>query len=341
MAVTAEQVLQDLKAGKYAPVYFLQGDEPYYIDQIVNHIENKLLSETEKGFNQMVMYGKDVEISAVLNNARRFPMMGERQVVIVKEAKDISDLGKKEAQQMLEAYVKNPLPSTVLVFAHKYKTLDGRSSLAKTLDKHALLVTTKKLYDNQLPDWVSNYVKEQGHAVDRKAATMLAEHVGNDLERLTNEIQKILINFSGEKVQIDDSMVQRYVGISKDYNVFELQKALAIRDVVKAQRIVQYFEANVRNNPIIPIIALLYSYFSKLLVIHHGGDYSEGAVASKLRIKPFVTREYLVACRNYPPAKVVANIHHLHKADLQAKGIDAGAMTEGQILRELIFRLMH
>ena len=340
MAQAAESVLKDLKAGRYAPVYFLQGDEPYFIDQIATYIEKHALAEAEKGFNQVVMYGKDADVTAILNNARRYPMMAERQVVIVREAKDVADLNRQEGQQMLETYVKNPLPSTVLVFCHKYKTLDGRKSLTKTLDKHAIVVTTKKLYDNQLPDWISTYVTNAGFAIERKAAFMLTEYIGNDLERLSNEIDKVLINFK-EKVQIDAALIQKYVGISKEYNVFELQKALAVRDVVKANRIVQYFEANPKNHPVIPMIAMLFSFYSRLLLIHHSGERSDAGVARLLKINPFFAKEYLLAIQKYNLPLVIRNIHFLRLADLQSKGVDSGGMTEGQLLKELVFKLMH
>jgi DNA polymerase-3 subunit delta len=340
MAQTAESVLKDLKAGRYAPVYFLQGDEPYFIDQLSAYIEKHALTEAEEGFNQVVMYGKDADVTAILNNARRYPMMAERQVVIVKEAKDIQDLNKQEGQAILENYVKNPMPSTVLVFCHKYKTLDGRKALTKTLDKHAVLVTTKKLYDNQIPDWISTYVTSTGFTIDRKAAFMLTEYIGNDLERLTNEIQKVLINFE-EKIQIDAALIQKYVGISKEYNVFELQKALAVHDVLKANRIVQYFESNPKNHPVIPVIAMLFSFYSRLLLIHHSGERSDAGVARLLKINPFFAKEYLVAMQKYSLPVVIRNIGFLRQADLQSKGIDSGGMTEGQLLKELVFKLMH
>lgn len=335
-----ESILQEIKAGKLAPVYFLQGDETFYIDQISNYIEQNILSEAEKGFNQMVLYGKDAPMASILNQARRFPMMSERQVVIVKEAQDVPDLGKEEGKKMLESYVKNPLPSTILVFCHKYKTLDGRSALAKLLDKHAVMITTKKLYDNQLPDWIEQHVKTTGNTIDPKAAYMLAEYIGNDLARLSNEVQKLLLNFT-EKVKIDSALVQKYVGISKEYNTFELQKALAMRNVVKANQIVQYFEGNPKNNPAILVIAFLFSYYSKLLLLHHQQAHQEGEIAKVLGIHPFIAKEYVPALRNYPPQKVVENIGWLQQADLQSKGIIGGSITDGQILKELVFKLMH
>ena len=340
MAISAESILSDLKKNKYAPVYFLQGEEPYFIDLISDYIEANALSESEKGFNQVVMYGKDAEVNKILTNARRYPMMAERQVVIVKEAQEIPDINKEEGQALLESYLKNPLPSTILVFAHKYKTLDGRKSLAKTVKDKAVLLTTKKLYDSAVPDWISNYVKSRGFGIDIKATQMLTDFIGNNLSSLTNEINKILINFK-EKTTIDAAMVQKFVGISKEYNVFELQRALGTRDVVKANQIVNYFEANPKSNPIIPVIALLFSFYSKLLLVHHAKDKSEKGIAAALKLNPYFVKEYLLAARNYPIHKVIDNIHHVKKADLQSKGIDSPSMAEGQILRELVFKLMH
>lgn len=340
MAITPDSILTELKQNKYAPVYFLQGEEPYYIDLISDYIEAHALQESEKGFNQVVMYGKDAEINKILTNARRYPMMADRQVVIVKEAQEIPDLNKEDGQKLLESYLKNPLPSTILVFSHKYKTLDGRKSLAKTVKDKAILLTTKKLYDSAIPDWITNYVKGKGFGIDVKATQMLTDYIGNNLSSLTNEIDKILINFK-EKTLIDAGMVQKFVGISKEYNVFELQKALGIRDVVKANQIVNYFEANPKNNPVIPIIALMFSFYSKLLLLHHSKDKSERGLASALGLNPYFIKEYLVAARNYPIHKVIENIHFVKVADLQSKGVDSASMAEGQILRELIFKLMH
>lgn len=339
MAYTPESVLADIKQNKFAPIYFLQGEEPYYIDQITEAIEKNALQESEKGFNQVVMYGKDTEVNMIITNARRYPMMAERQVVIVKEAQEILDLNKEEGQRLLESYIKNPLPSTILVFAHKHKTLDGRKSLSKAFSTGAVMITTKKIYDNKIPEWVNNYVKTKGYTIDMKATQMLADFIGNNLSRLSNEIDKIIINLQG-KATIDSGLVQRFVGISKEYNTFELQKALAIKDVLKANRIVNYFIENPKSNPIILIISMLYAYNAKLLQVHHAKDKSEKSIASLLQLPPFVVKEYMMAVRNYPVHKVMENIHHLRIADLHSKGVNAN-IEHGQILRELIFKLMH
>ncbi len=340
MPQDAQVVLKALKNGDFAPIYFLQGDEPYYIDAISDFIEHNALPEQERGFNQVIMYGKGTNLSQVLGNARRFPMMAERQVVIVKEAQELDDINKKEGLELLSAYLKNPLPSTILVFCHKYKSVDGRKAAGKLINEKAVLVTTKKLWDNQLPDWVSAYVKSLGCDIQHKAVHMLVDYIGNNLDRLTGEIDKLLLNFK-DKVTIDEQMVQKFVGISKEYNVFELQKALAQRDVLKANKIINYFEANPKNNPIIPIIALVFSFYSKVLVVHASKDKSENGLASVLKVKPFAAREYLAASRQYPAQKVMQNIHFLRQADLHSKGVGAAAMPQGELMKELVFKLLH
>ena len=340
MAASPETVLKDLKQNKYAPVYFLDGDEPYYIDLIANYIEQHALNEADKGFNQIVMYGKDAQVNQVVSNARRFPMMAERQVVLVKEAQELQDLGKADAQKLLESYVQNPLPSTILVLCHKHKNFDKRKALYKAFGKNGVVISTKKLYDNQVPNWIEQYVKGEGHDISPKAVQMLNEYIGNNLERLVNEIKKILINFEGT-VTIDDGHVQKYVGVSKEYNVFELQKAISFKDVVKANTIITYFAANPKDHPIIPMIALLYGYFSKLLIVHHSKDKSDKGIAAQLKINPYFVKEYIAASRNYSLGKVVNVIHYLRQADLQSKGVDSGSATGGEIMKELIFKILH
>ncbi len=336
----ANQILNSLRAGQYAPVYFLQGEEPFYIDLISDIIEDKALDEAAKGFNQVVLYGKDVSISDVLNNARRFPMMSDRQVVIVKEAQNLSDLGKESGDNMLKAYLEKPLPSTILVFCYKHKKLDRRKAIAKVLEKHAVFLTSNKLYDNQVPDWIRDYFKQKEFPITNKGVFMLAEYIGNNLERLSNEIDKMLINFK-EKVEINDHTIQKYVGISKEYNAFELQKAVAFRELVKANKIINYFESNPKNNPVIPIISILYNFFSKLLVLHVTGDKSDMNLASVLKVNRFFVKDYTTAARIYPPQKVINIIHDLRHADLQSKGVNAANVPDGQILKELVFKILH
>lgn len=340
MAVTPEQILQDLKAGKYAPVYFLQGEEPYYIDQITDYIDDNCLNETEKGFNQTIMYGKDVNVGQIVTAARRFPMMSERQVVIVKEAKDIQDFNKEEGQSLLMNYLDNPVPSTVLVFAHKHKKVDGRKPLSKVLGKKAILLTTTKLRDYEVPKWIEGFAKDKGFKIGYQSVQMLAEYLGNNLERLSNEINKIAINLK-EGEEITPAHIQKYVGINKDYNVFELQNAISAGDVLKANRIVNYFAANIRANSIIPMIALLYGYYTKLLLLHSSKDKSDSGLARAIGVPPFIVKEYKIAAGRYPIDKVMQCISLLREADLRSKGVDSGSMPEEEILRELVFKLMH
>ena len=340
MPVKASAVLADLKNGNYSPVYFLQGDEPFYTDQISDYIEKNALEEAQKGFNQVIMYGRDHTIGSIMTQAKRFPMMSERQVVIVKEAQNILDINNEAGAKLLSAYISNPLATTILVFAYKNKTLDGRKALGKELDKKAILVTSKKLYDNQLPDWIATYCKDNGHAIRQKAVMLIAESVGNDLSKIANEIGKMLINFKGH-TEIDEEHVQKYIGISKDYNVFELQKSLGKREVLKANTIVNYFEKNSKAHPIIPIIALLYSYYSKILLVHHSTDKSDRGIASKLKVNPFFAKDYIIASKNYGLGSTVLAIQAIHKADMQSKGIEGGNISQGQILKELIFTIMH
>lgn len=340
MAQTPDSVLSDLKSKKYAPVYFLQGEETYYIDLISDYIENTVLNETEKGFNQTILYGRDVAMNVILTNAKRFPMMSERQVVIVKEAQNISDINKEQGQKLLLGYLANPVPSTILVFCYKNKSLDKRKALGKNIDKQAILVSTKKLYDNQVPAWVDGYIKSKKFGINTKSTQMLADAIGNDLERLANEIDKMLINFK-EPVQIDEEIVNKYVGISKDYNVFELQKALIFKDVLKANKIVKYFEANPKKNPIIPVISVLFSFYSKLLMAHHSKDKSERNIASVLKINPYFAKDYMAALNKYSLIQVINNIRHIKEADLKSKGVNNPSTSDGQLLRELVFKLLH
>ena len=336
----ATQILENLKAGQFAPIYFLQGEESYYIDLIADFIENSALDDMAKGFNQIILYGKDVRINDVLNNAKRFPMMSDRQVVIVKEAQSIQDIGKEAGEKQLLQYLHNPLPSTILVFCYKHKKLDRRKALGKALEKNTVFLTSNKLYDNQVPDWIRSYFKEKNFKITDKSVFMLAEYIGNNLERLSNEIDKLLINFK-EKVEINDQLIQKYVGISKEYNAFELQKAVALKEVIKANKIINYFAANPKNNPVIPIISILYSFFSKLLVLHGTADKSDKNLAAVLKVNPYFVREYKTAANNYSATHVVRVIGELRHADLQSKGVIAANLPDDQILKELIFKILH
>lgn len=340
MDANVKKILSDLKARKYSPVYFLQGEESYYIDLISGFIEANVLSEAEKGFNQVIVYGKDSSMVSVLTHARRFPMMAERQVVIVKEAQDIPDLNKETGAKLLLDYLSRPVPSTVLVFCHKHKTLDKRKELGKKIDQLAVNLTTKKLYDNQLPAFVSEYVQEKKISMEDRAIHALCEFVGNDLNRITNEIDKLLVVLKpGDPITAE--LVMSQVGISKEYNIFELQKAILHKDVLAATRIVNYFESNTRKNPIIPVVAFLYSFFSKVLIASQAGDKSEKGLVSALKVSPYAVKDYSLALRQFPAPKLVDIISSIKDADLRLKGVNTGSQTDGQIFRELVYRVMH
>lgn len=333
-------IIKDLQKEVYAPIYFLQGEETFFIDNIIDHIELRALDETQKSFNQYVLYGKEVSFNDILNTARKYPMMGDRQVVIIKEAQEVKDWKKEDAQRLLISYLENPLPSTVLVFGHKYKTLDKRTKVAKSLAKHAVFLDSKKLYDNQVPSWVRSYADAIGVKFTDKAIAILCENIGNNLQRLANELAKLKLNVKEGQV-VDDHAVQKFVGISKDYNVFELQKALSIRNEVKAYKIIRYFAANPSANPLVLIISNLYQYYVKILMLHHSGARDKNEAARIIGVNPFFASEYLQAVQHYPVKTVIKNIKSIAKADLQYKGIGFASMKEGDILTELIFNLLH
>lgn len=339
MDAAAKKVWANIKAKKYEPVYILQGEETYYIDLISNYLEEHVLSDSEKGFNQVVLYGKDVTVANILTHAKRFPMMADRQVVIVKEAQDIQDLQKDTGSKLMLSYLANPLTSTILVLCHKHKTLDKRKELGKKADQLAVSLTFKKPYENQLAEFITGYVSEKGFRIEDEAVRVLAEYVGNDLSRLANEIDKVLID-SNKETPIKKDTVMSLVGMSKEYNIFELQKALINNDVYLAARIVAYIERNTKKNPVIPMVAFLYSFFSKVLIAVSLRASSEKELVTALKISPFAARDYSQASRRYSIEKVIENISLLKQADLKLKGVNSGSETEGDILKELIFRLM-
>ena len=340
MAQSPDTVLKDLKAKKFAPIYFLEGDEPYFIDLITDCIEKDAIAEHEKGFNQLILYGKDSSVSVILSNARKFPMMADRQVVIVKEAQSIPDLGKEDAQKLLLSYINNPLPSTILVFAHKHKKLDGRSALKKELEKKTVFVNSEKVKDWKLEEWLDNYFKSLGHQIEPKAAQLLADSIGNNLEVIANEVGKMMINFQ-EPAKFNAEHISKYIGINKEYNNFELTKAIGFRNVLKANQIIQYFIQNPKAHPIIPIFSLLYNYFSKVALIHRLGPMPDNQLAGAIGVNPYAVKEYLSASRNYKLGKVIDVFASIKEADLRFKGVDSGSMDQGEILRELVYKILH
>jgi len=339
MDAAAKKVWTNIKARKFEPVYLLQGEETYYIDLISDFIELHALNESEKGFNQVVVYGKDVTVATILNHAKRFPMMSEKQVVIVKEAQDIQDLNKEMGARLLLSYLSNPLSSTILVLCHKHKTLDKRKELGKKADQLVVSLTFKRPPEYQLGEFISEYVIDKGYHIEERAVQVLTEYVGNDLSRLSNEIDKVLLD-SPKEIPVKAETVMSRVGISKEYNIFEFQKAFVTKDFYQAAKIASYFERNTKKNPVIPMVAFLYSFFSKLLVAATLSDTSDKGLIAALKISPYAARDYSTASRRYPLAKIIENITLLKEADLKLKGVNSGSSEEGEILKELVFRLM-
>lgn len=310
------------------------GEEPYYIDKISDFIEDTVLDEAEKGFNQMVLYGRDVTIDDIVSNAKRFPMMAERQVVIVKEAQDLSRTIEK-----LVKYAANPQPTTVLVFNYKYKKLDKRKALYKAIKKIGVVYESKKLYDNQVPEWIRNVLKGQGYDISPKAAQMLVEFLGTDLSKVNNELNKLKIVLP-KGTQITPEHIEENIGISKDFNNFELRKAVGAKDILKAHRIAKYFADNPKDNPMVVTVSLLFSFFSQLLHLHGMSDKNPRSVASALKVNPYFVNEYLTAARNYPMKKVSSVIGLLREFDVKGKGVGANATPQGDLLKELLVRIL-
>jgi len=329
------QIVSDIKSGNIKPVYFLMGDEPYYIDKISDYIERKVLTEEEKGFNQMVLYGRDVSIDDIISNAKRYPMMAERQVVIVKEAQDLS-----RTIENLVSYVENPQPSTVLVICYKYKTLDKRKKLSKIVGKNGLLFESKKLYENQVGEWIRRVLAGKGYQIEPKASLMLVEFLGTDLSKIANELEKLMVVLPKEST-IRPVHIEENIGISKDFNNFELRKAVGEKQLVKANQIINYFAENPKSNPLVVTISLLNSFFTQLLIYHGLSDKSKGSVSKALRVNPYFVGDYVNAARNYPMRKVSQIISYLRDADVKSKGVGAQNMPSKDILKELLFKVMH
>ncbi|HQQ95439.1 MAG TPA: DNA polymerase III subunit delta [Bacteroidia bacterium] len=350
-----DNILLDLKRRIFKPVYFLSGEEPYYIDQVSDYLENHVLEPEEKEFNQIIVYGKDSSLSQVVSLARQFPMMGEHIVLIVKEAQhfrelnrtvkedddtEIEELEEPAAVQQFLDYLENPQPSTILLFCYKYKKLDKRSAIAKALIKRHVFVETKALYDNQLPDWISNYVKSKNYSIGPKTAFLIAESLGSDLSKISNEIHKLIINLKeGSEISMD--LVQQLIGISKEFNVFELQKAIAQRDILKANRIIQYFGNNEKDNPSQLVLAQLHSYFTKVMKYHFLPDKSKMAAANVLGVNPYFVDDYARAAGVYPVPKIKHIFTYLKEADLRSKGVDYPNTLYADILKELLFKMLH
>ena len=327
------KIVNDIKAGIVKPIYFLMGEEPYYIDKLSDYIEQNILSEEEKSFNQTVLYGRDVTMEDVIGTAKRYPMMSEKQVVIVKEAQDLVKTIDK-----LDHYAENPMPSTVLVFCYKYKVLDKRKKLLKSIIKNGLVYESKKLYENQVGQWISRVLQGKGYTIEPKANAMLVEFLGNDLSKINNELEKLQIILP-KGTAISAKHIEENIGFSKDFNVFELQQALGERNQLKAYQIANYFAQNPKDNPVVLTVGLVFSFFVKVLKYHGLKDKNPKNVASALGVSPYFVKDYDVALRNYPMKKVSQIVSALRDIDVKSKGVGANALPNGDLLKEMLVKI--
>jgi DNA polymerase-3 subunit delta len=327
-------IVSDIKSGHIKPIYFLMGDEPYYIDKISDFIQENILNEAEKGFNQQIMYGRDASIEDIVSSAKRYPMMAERQVLIVKEAQDLS----KNIEKLV-SYAENPQQTTVLVLNYKYKKIDKRKKLYKSIAKTGMIFESKKLYENQVSDWIRRVLAGKNYKVEPKAAQMLVEFLGTDLSKISNELDKLMLILPKETI-INPSHIEKNIGISKDFNNFELRKAVGAKNVVKANKIINYFAENPKSNPLVMTISLLNGFFTQLLLFHGLKDKSKLSVSKKIGVHPYFVDEYFLAAKNYPMRKVAQTIAFLRDADVKSKGVGA-SQSQRDLLKELLFKILH
>lgn len=335
--MTYQQILGDLKKKKFQPIYFLHGSEPFFIDAISDFIEENALTESERSFNQVVLYGRDVDHLAVIDNARRYPMMAQNSVVIVKEAQDMKDL------KDLEKYVSNPLPSTILVLCHKHKAFNTNTKFGKLLQEKGIVFDSKKLYDNQVPDWIHDYLTYQKLKITPGAADLLAEYLGTDLSLISHELDKLALHLQAG-TEITAAQVEAFVGISREYNIFELQKALSNKDLGKIARITQNFVENPKKNPFIMVVSSLASFFTKVYMLHFLKNAPDSEVQNKLGLRsPYALKEYRSALKHFPLAKTEQIISDLKTYDLMSKGVDfiTTGKEDGELLKELVFKVVN
>lgn len=329
-----KEILNNLRKKNYHPIYFLHGDEPYFIDLISDYIEENVLTAEQKEFNQIVTYGKDINVSQLMSLTRQLPIGAPYQVIIVKEAQEIREIDK------LESYFQNPVSSTILIISYKHKKPDKRKKYYLKAKEKGVVFESKPIYDNKIPGWITNYLKEKGYNINIKSAHLLNEFLGNDLGKITNEVDKMLINIPDKK-DITEEDVENNIGISKDYNIFELQDALGARNTEHVNKIIKYFSANTKDFPAIRVITMLYYYFQKIFLLQFMKSPSDNEVASKLGINPYFARKYKQAARNYSTKRLSGIIGLLREYDLKAKGVNNGSTSEGELMREMIFKIMY
>jgi DNA polymerase-3 subunit delta len=335
MPTAFEEIISDLRKRIFKPVYFLAGDEPYYIDLITEFIAEKVLTEEEKAFNQVIIYGEDTTINSIIETSRRFPMMASHQVVIVKEAQALKKI------EDLAFYLEKPLLSTILVLNFKYKVLDKRTKLYKSLDTQAVYFESMRLRDYQVPPWIERYLMTKGIKINPDASAMLTEFLGTDLHKIVNELDKLLITLPAGSPVISTSLIEKNIGISKDYNNFELQKAIGEKNILKANIIIRYFSENPNENPVTLTIASLFSLFTKILTYHYLTDKSKNNVASVLKIHPYFVRDYEVAAMKYNVTKTIQIISFLRTYDMKTKGFGDVSTDQGDLLKELVYKILH
>lgn len=332
--MTFEQIMNELQSGKYRTVYFLYGEEPYFIDTITNYIAEHAIEPEKRTFNQIVLYGKDIKVGDIDNTARRYPMMSEKFLLIVKEAQNVKNIDK------LQYYLQKPLKSTILVINYKAKKIDKRTKFYKALTKNAAVLETKKLYEYQTIKWIDGFLNKRKLKIHPVASKLLVDSLGNNLEKIANELNKLIINIPNETV-ISPKHIEDNIGISKDFNVFELQKAMVSRDILKVNRIINYFADNPKNNPFVVIIATLYSFFEKVLLVHSIKNPDKFSVAKALAINPYFSEDYLKAAKVYPVPKLIKVFSVLHEYDLKSKGIGNTNIPAGELLKEMTFKIVH
>jgi len=332
--VNYKEIISSIANKDLQPVYFLMGDEPYYIDKLADLFSKNILSAEEQEFNQVVLYGKDIETAQIIAEAKQFPFGSEKRVVIIREAQHLKDI------DLLDSYLDNVQPSTLLVICYKGKSVDKRKKFGKTLAKKCVVFESKKLYDNKIPAWINTYVTENGFKIDNSATAVLAEYIGADLSKITNELDKLMLVVKKEE-QITTKLIEYHIGISKDYNVFELQNALGKKQVVKANRIINHFAANTKNHNIVPVMSALFSYFQKIMVYHFLEDKSPKFAASVLKVNPFFVSQYQTAAQNYSKRQLFYIFEHLKDYDLKSKGVNNKSTSHEGLLKELIFKILH
>ena len=334
MLLTEKEIVTNLKNGKFHPVYLLTGEENYYIDLVSNYFEKNVIAADFRDFDQTIVYGRDVEMSTVISLAKRYPMMSPVQLVMVKEAQDIS-----KDWELLVKYLENPQPQTMLVFCYRHKKLAKNTKAYKAINEKGVVYEKNKLKDYEVPAWIANMVQKKGFSITEKGAVLIAESLGNDLGKIANELSKVFVSMPAGGT-INDEIIERNIGISKDYNVFELQNAIGRRDVMQCNRIVNHFAANPKDNPIQMVIPSLYNFIIKVMLYHQEPDKSKAAAV--LKVPPFFLRDYETAARNYSLGKLASCIGYLYEADLRAKGVkNNGTITDGEIIKELVFKMIH